>query len=174
MNAINGFVLVGGWPGSGKTTLARPLAAELGTVYLAKDVVKEALMDSIGPPRTVEDSRALGAAAVAVVLRIAQGCPGAVIDSTWFPYALPLVRELPGPFVELRCRIDIDVARARYLRRVRDPRHLDALRTEDELWGSEVAPLGVGPLVEVNTAEPVDMVALADRIRSLVGRSPSR
>lgn len=171
---MDGFVLVGGWPGSGKTTLARPLAAELGIAYLAKDEVKQALMDSIGPPRTVEGSRALGAAAVTVVLRIAQGCPGAVIDSTWFPYALPLVRELRGPVVELRCRVDIDVTRDRYLRRERDPRHLDALRTDDELWGSEVAPLGVGPLVEVNTAEPVDVAALADRIRSLVDLLPPR
>ena len=171
---MDGFVLVGGWPGSGKTTLARPLAAELGVAYLAKDEVKEALMDSIGPPQTVEDSRALGAAAVAVVLRIAQGCPGAVIDSTWFPYALSLVRDLRGPFVEIRCRIDVDLARDRYLRRVRDPRHLDALRTEDELWGSEAVPLGVGPLVEVNTAEPVDVAALVDQIRSLVDRSPPR
>jgi len=167
---MNVFVLVGGWPGAGKTTVARALAPELGISYLSKDEVKEALMDRLGPPRSVEDSRELGAAAVAAVLRTAKGCPGAVIDSTWFPYSLPLVRDLPGPFVEIRCRLDIGLARDRFRRRSRDPRHLDALRSEGELWGTEVAPLGVGPLVEVSTAKPVDVAALAHHIRSIVNR----
>jgi predicted kinase len=163
---VKGFILVGGWPGSGKTTVARALASELALPYLSKDEVKEALMDRLGAPSTVEESRRLGAAAVAAVLRVAAGCPGAVIDSTWFPYALGLVRDVPGPFVELRCRVDVNVARDRYRRRIRDGRHLDALRTEDELWGHGVEPLGVGPLLEIDTTEPVDVAALADSIRA--------
>jgi predicted kinase len=158
---VTGYVLVGGWPASGKTTVARALASELSFPYLAKDDVKEALMDSLGPPSTVEQSRRLGRAAVHAVLRVARGCPAAVIDSTWYPYALPLVRALPGPFVEIRCRVGVDVARERYRRRARDERHLDRLRSENELWGQEVAPLGVGPLVEVDTTRPVDTQALA-------------
>ena len=101
---MRAFVLVGGWPASGKTTLARALAAELDLAYLSKDEVKEALMDRLGAPAGVEESQRLGTAAVAAVLRAARGCPGAVIDSTWFPYTLPLVRELPPPLVEVRCR----------------------------------------------------------------------
>ena len=163
---MTGFVLVGGWPASGKTTVARALAAELRVAYLSKDEVREALMDQLGAPSTVEESRKLGAAAVAAVLRAAQGCPGAVIDSTWYPYALPLVHDLPGPFVEVRCRVEVSAARERYRRRVRDARHLDDQRTDDELWGAEVAPLGVGPLIEVDTAGPVDIAALATLIRS--------
>ncbi|MEU4695174.1 AAA family ATPase [Actinoplanes sp. NPDC023714] len=58
------FVLVGGWPASGKSTLARALAAELGIACLAKDEIKEALMDGLGAPATVERSRELGVAAV--------------------------------------------------------------------------------------------------------------
>lgn len=77
------FVLVGGWPASGKTTLARALAAELKVAYLSKDVVKEALMDGLGAPSTVDESHELGVAAVTAVLRTARGCPGAVSDSTW-------------------------------------------------------------------------------------------
>lgn len=167
------FVLVGGWPGAGKTTLARALAAELGIAYLSKDEVKEALMDRLGAPASVEESRDLGAAAAAAVLRAARGCPGAVIDSTWYPYAVPLVRDLPAPCVEVRCRVDVDTARERYRTRVRDERHLDGLRTEDELWGSEVPPLEVGPLIEVDTSQPVDAAALADRVRTS-SRSPAR
>lgn len=162
------FVLVGGWPAAGKTTLARALASELGIAYLSKDEVKEALMDRLGAPTSVEESRMLGGAAVAAVLRAARGCPGAVIDSTWYPYSLPLVRELPGPFVEVRCQVGIDVARERFRTRQRDERHLDASRSEDELWGDEVLPLGVGPLLNVDTSEPVDVAMLSSRIRALV------
>ena len=163
---MRAFVLVGGWPGSGKTTLARALAHELTLSYLSKDEVKEALMDALGAPSDVEESRTLGRAAVHAVLKAAHGCPGAVIDSTWFDYTEPLVRTLPAPVVELRCRVPLDVARARYGRRGRDERHLDDLRDEHELWGSEVAPLGVGPLIEVDTTEPVDVRRLATQIRA--------
>lgn len=163
---MNGYVLVGGWPASGKTTVARALASALELPYLAKDEVKEALMDALGPPRTVAESRRLGRAAVHAVLRAAQGCPGAVIDSTWFPYTLPLVRALPGPFVEIRCRVDRATARDRYQRRVRDERHLDRVRTEQELWAQEVPPLGVGPVVEVDTMQATDPAALATTVRA--------
>ncbi len=47
----------------------------------------------------------------------------------------------------------------------RHPGHRD--RGEDELWGRPVEPLGVGPLVEVDTSGPVDVPALAGRIRTL-------
>jgi len=76
------FVLVGGWPGSGRTTLARALATEMEMPYLSKEETKEALMDALGAPTTVEESRKLGSAAVHAVLTVARGCPGAVIDST--------------------------------------------------------------------------------------------
>jgi predicted kinase len=66
------FVLVGGWPASGKSTLAAALALELGLPYLSKDEVKEALMDALGPPRDVAASRRLGVAAVHAVLRTAR------------------------------------------------------------------------------------------------------
>ncbi|WP_197725386.1 AAA family ATPase [Actinoplanes sp. OR16] len=161
---MNVFVLVGGWPASGKTTLGRALATALGIAYLAKDDVKEALMDALGAPASVERSRELGVAAVHAVLRVARGCPGAVVDSTWFPYTLPLARELPGRCVEIRCRVPVEVARERYRRRVRDARHLDRLRGEDELWGAEVAALGVGPLIEVDTGGAVDVAALAGQV----------
>lgn len=165
VSAENGFVLVGGWPGSGKSTLARALSAELTFDYLSKDEVKEALMDQLGAPETVAASQQLGRAAVAAVLRVARGCRGAVIDSTWFPYTAPMVRQLPAACVEVRCIVPVSIARLRYLDRRRDERHLDAQRDEAELWGKAVEPLGVGPLINVDTTDPVDIPELAERIR---------
>jgi predicted kinase len=162
---VRGYVLVGGWPASGKTTIARALASGLGVPCLAKDEVKESLTDALGAPATVEQSRRLGVAAVHAVLRVARGCPAAVIDSTWYPYTRPLVHALAGPFAEVRCKVGVQVARERYRRRTRDERHLDGLRTEAELWGSDVPPLGVGPLVEVDTEKAVDTAALLAAVR---------
>jgi hypothetical protein len=162
------FVLVGGWPGSGKTTLGRALAKELDLAFLSKDELKEALMDGLGTPATVKESERLGAAAVRCVLRAAQGCPGAVIDSTWFPYALPLVRQLPGSLVEIRCRVDLAIVRERFAARRRDERHLDELRAGEDLWSRPVAQLGVGPLIQVDTGAPVDAAAVAATIRSVL------
>jgi hypothetical protein len=93
------------------SAVAAPSWDELQIAYLWKDEVKEALMDALGAPSTVEASRDLGRVAVAATLRAARGCRPAVIDSTWFPASLPLVQELHGPFVELRCRAPIDVVR---------------------------------------------------------------
>ena len=159
------FVLVGGWPASGKTTLARALAVELQMPCLSKDEVKEALLDALGAAATVAESRRIGTAAVHCVLRVARGLDGAVIDSTWFDYALPLVNELPGIKVEIRCTAALEVVRDRFVSRRRDARHLDLERAEDELWAEPVAPLGVGPFIEVDTNRPVDVSSLAQAVR---------
>jgi predicted kinase len=158
------YVLVGGWPGSGKTTTARALAPKLGLAYLGKDDLKQSLMDQFGTPDTVPASRRLGEAAVRILLRLARDCPGAVIDSTWFDYSRPLVDDLPGVKVEVRCVVPIDVARARYADRRRDVRHLDHLREFDELWGRPVAPLGAGPVLTQRTDQPVPIGDLARRV----------
>jgi predicted kinase len=162
----NLFALIGGWPGSGKSTLATALADELKLPLLAKDEIKEALMDGLGRPQTVAESRRLGKAAVLAMLRVAHHCRGAVLDSTWFDYALPLVRTLPGQLVEVRCVVPLDLAQARYRARAahRHTGHLDAARSEQELWGNPSRPLGLGPVVEVDTSGPVDVSRLADDI----------
>jgi predicted kinase len=162
------YVLVGGWPGAGKSTLAAGLARELGLPLLAKDEIKEALMEAFGLPATIAASRRLGHAAVLAMLRVARGCPAAVLDSTWFGYTVPHLRRLSAPLVEVHCVVPVEVARARYRARAahRHAGHLDARRGEQELWGRPYRPLGVGPVIEVDTRRPVDHPAAAAAIRA--------
>jgi predicted kinase len=157
------FVLVAGWPGAGKSTLAAALAAQAGLPLLAKDEIKEVLMAELGIPQTVAESQRLGKAAVLAMLRVARSCPGAVLDSTWFDYALPLVAELPGPLIEVHCIVPLHVARARYRGRARFQHagHLDASRSAQELWGEPSSAPELGPVVEVETSGPVDITELA-------------
>ena len=117
------FVLVTGWPGSGKSTLAAALAPELGLPLLAKDEIKEALMDALGAPATVADSQRLGRAAVLAMLRAA--------------------------------------------RAGRHAGHLDAARSDQELWGGPPRPLGLGPVVEVDTSGPVDIPQVAATVTGM-------
>lgn len=162
------FVLVGGWPASGASTLARALATELELPLLVKDEIKEALADVLGRPATVADSQRLGRAAVRAMLRVASRAPAAVMDSTWFASTRGMVETLPGRLVEVRCIVPVEVARARFLERAhtRHPAHLDLARSTEELWGEPVRPLGVGPLVEVDTSGPVDVRAVAAQVLS--------
>ena len=156
------FVLIAGWPGSGKSTLGAALAGELGLPLLAKGGIKEALMEGLGLPDTVAASQRLGKAAVLAMLRAARTCPGAVLDSTWFDYALPLARALPGRLIEVHCTVPLDLARDRYRARAghRHAGHLDDARSDQELWGEPSRPLGLGPVIVVDTSGPVDIAEL--------------
>jgi cytidylate kinase len=53
------YVVVSGPPGSGKTTLARHIAAELQLPLIAKDTMKQALMEILDVP-DVAASRHVG------------------------------------------------------------------------------------------------------------------
>jgi predicted kinase len=162
------YVLVAGPPGSGKTTLATPLASRLGLPLISKDAIKEALMDKLGHPQTVEESRRLGRAAVSVMLAVAHASPGAVLESPFSPEAVPALQTLPGRIVEIRCRCPRELALARYRARGdRHPGHLDADRTDDELWNEQlVRPLGLGALIEVDTSSENDIEALARQVEA--------
>ena len=168
--------MVSGPPGAGKSTLARPIAEQLRLPHIAKDAIKEALMDVLGYPATVQESRTLGRAAVMAMLNVAASSQaGAVLDSTFFPYAFPRLRSLPGSLVEVHCRCPRAVAVARYTARspTRHAGHLDAERQPDELWNEQnTRPTGIAPAIVVDTTAPVDVAAVVRQINEL-GRPAS-
>jgi predicted kinase len=164
------YVVVSGPPGSGKSTLAEQLAPALGLPLFAKDTIKLALVEVLGAP-DVAASRRLGTASVARLLAVAAANGRGVLESVWHrTYAIPDLRRLPGPIVEVFCSCDRDVVERRYRARAstRAAGHFDDQRRPDELWNDEVAvPVGGGwPVIEVDTNGAVDAQDLAQRVRA--------
>lgn len=115
------LVYVSGKLGAGKTSLAFPLAAELGYSLVTKDLVKETLYDALHVPGEGE------------------------IDRAWS-------RRLGGASMELLFAL---AARAGDMERYD-------------------RPVGIGSLITVDTTAPVDVAAVAAKVRRLHGRTGPR
>lgn len=102
--------MVSGPPGSGKTSLAGPLAHALHLPLFSKDTIKQALLSVLDVP-DVASSQQVGRASVAALLAVAAENGSGVLESVWHrSYAVPDLARLPGPVVEVFCRCDRDVA----------------------------------------------------------------
>ena len=73
------LILVTGLPGTGKTTLARAVAARYGMPLVCKDTIKEPLLDVLGAVDRAQ-SRQLSDASFAVMFALARGCLQAGTD----------------------------------------------------------------------------------------------
>ena len=67
----------------------------------------------------------------------------------------------------------LELAKARYRARAgqRHVGHLDDARGDDELWGTPSRPLGLGPVVAVDTSGPVDVAGLAASLAQVLATS---
>ena len=168
------LVLVSGCPGAGKTTLAAPLAAELGYTLLSKDGIKETLHDGLGAPAADRVwSRRLGAAAMELLWALAAGTAPVVLEANFRPrsaYERGRIGALCAPPVEVHCACPLDLAARRYNDRAaaRHPVHAVQYLTADDLAEFD-RPVAIGDVIAVDTTGPVDVAALAGQVQACLG-----
>ncbi len=148
-------VVVTGLPGSGKTTLAEPLAASLNVPLISKDHIKELLADHLGPGPLAEK---YGIAAVQIQFALAARAPEVVLESFFWPgLSEPDLVGLDRPLVQVHCRCDPVLARARFEERLRAGQRHPVHHAMDD-WERFSDAAGLlhlpGPLVVVDTSVP--------------------
>ncbi len=164
---MNELVLVTGPPGSGKTTLAIPLARRLELPLIAKDTIKEALFDTLGVG-DLQWSQRLGAATFAVMFALARHTPAAVLEAPFSAPSVPSLLELCARPIEVHCRCPTDELLHRYANRPRHPGHVDHQRLEQvKAAATQAEPLGLGgPLLEIDTTGPVHVDDVATWVKT--------
>jgi hypothetical protein len=153
--------------------VARPLAAELGFMLLGKDLIKETLHDWLGPDHIdLVWSQRLGAASMELLWALAADAPAVVLEANFPAGDARVQRRLTGlsaPPVEVFCICPVEECMRRYATRAvdRHPVHLDSERGGDpDLYARSAQPLGLGPVIALDTTAPVDIPALAAHVRS--------
>jgi predicted kinase len=164
-------VLVSGAPGSGKTSLAAPLAAELGCALLGKDRIKETLHDALGAPEPdLAWSRRLGGAAMELLWALAADAPAVVLEANFRPrsgYERGRISALCARPVEVNCVCPPELAARRYAERAVACHPVHVVTALSPAFLAEFdRPVGIGDVITVDTTGPVDVPALAGRVRT--------
>lgn len=174
------LVLVGGGPGTGKTTLARTLAPRLGAQVISTDDVRRELLESgaldgsvgivdAGLYRPDKVSAVYDTVLHRASALLATG-RSVILDGTWRDpshreRAHDLAEQMSCPMVELACTVPLDIAEARIAGR-RDttsdatPRIAEALSNGEGTW-SGAHPIDTSGTLVDSVAEAQERCCLA-------------
>ncbi|XAS65335.1 AAA family ATPase [Pseudarthrobacter sp. So.54] len=178
---MTGVILINGLPGSGKSTLARELAATLDLPLFSKDACKESLWTGSRAPDPAESS-ALGRRAVALMWAAIAATPGpAVVESFWYaPRDLHLLRadlRSSGKSVDVEVWCSLAPATARQRCRTRERHRVHHAAENDGVvwaeWARQAAPLGLAPVLDVDTEEKVDVFRLCRALEQFTSGPPA-
>ena len=169
------IVLVSGLPGTGKTTLAEPLALALGFALITKDYIKENLFDALkGPLDDIPFSRRLGKASMELLWALADRCPQVVLEANFHPalaYDRVQMLATQSQIVEIWCRCSPEVAVRRFTERAatieRHPAHPRQYIPSLESLAECNRPIGIGTVIEVDTNHPVDLEWLVTKVQDV-------
>ncbi len=164
---------VSGRLGAGKSSLAAPLAAELGYSLVSKDLVKETLHDALYQSGDGEIDQAwsgrLGNASMYLLWMLAACAGDMVLEANFHPHSdfeRDQLRSLGDGIVEVHCVCPAEVAIARYNARTRHEVHWVKTATLERVDRYD-RPVGVGSLITVDTTRPVDVASVAAKVRRL-------
>ena len=165
------LVVVSGAPGAGKTILASRLSIDLSLPLLAKDELKEAIGEELGPPRDVGESQRIGRAAYSLLFglvgRLLEAGFGAILESNFRRglserHLAPLVASADARVIH--CTAEPALLQSRYeerfARRERHAVHRDderAAALAEELRAGRYEPLELGvPTLVVDTCNGLE------------------
>ena len=164
------LVLLTGYPGAGKSTLAAAIAPALGYPLVSKDAILTAIHQAMNfAPGDAEAAERCGKAAWAVFWMQAEQFPQAVLDTNIRPTSreqIDRLLALDARIVEVRCVCPAKVAQERYAWRAATEQPAARLRElTDERIAEYSGELGLGERFNVNTNGPVDLGPLIDELR---------
>lgn len=183
------LIIINGLPGSGKTTLSRRLAPDLGLPVFSRDSIYETLYDALDcehaglPPRIGHASYALLYASASSILAAGQ----AVMIEAFFgnpPLRSTEIRQLQRAYhfesLQILCRANGRVLIERFLARMENEKRHISHRSQDQAWIKQnreqllqgsLEPLALGgQLVEIDTTIPdsFDYAGLVRRIQATI------
>ena len=174
-------ILVNGVPASGKSTVARAIAAGAAWPLLTLDTIKEAFFNHLGTGDRLYN-RTLGKASYEAIFALIADFPEgmtAVIDA-WFGFQpvetldQHIARAGIAKTVEVWCHAAPEIIGARYMARVgqRPGGHLGAEYVPELIeLAKRAKPTGRFPVINVDTSNPPAAGELIAQIRAELARS---